>query len=126
MRVAIPVWNGRVSPVFDTATRVAVAEIEMGQVGPVEERAIGEMFPPWRVRALSDLGVEVLICGGISRPLAAMLGAAGVQVVPWVMGEVETILQAYAQGRLPAPQFLMPGRYSQRRRFRGGRGPWWR
>jgi len=126
MRVAIPTWNGRVSPVFDTAVRVVVAEIDRGRVGPREERAIGQTFPPRRVRALSDLGVEALVCGGISRPLAAMLSGVGIRVIPWVTGEVDTILEAFAQGRLPAPQFLMPGRGGRRHRFRGGQGPWWR
>jgi predicted Fe-Mo cluster-binding NifX family protein len=126
MRVAIPTWNGRVSPLFDTATRMAIAEVDGPQIGPFEERPISETFPPWRVRALSDIGVEVLICGGISRPLAAMVGAAGIRVVPWVTGEVQTVLQAYAQGRIPAPQFQMPGRRGRGRRFRGGPRPWWR
>jgi len=126
MRVAIPIWNGRVSPLFDTAARMTIAEIDDGRAHSLEEQAIGETFPPWRARALSDLGVQVLICGGISRPLAAMLAAAGIRVVPWMTGEVETILQAYAQDRLPAPQFLMPGCFGRRRRFRRGRGPWWR
>jgi len=127
MRVAVPVWNGRVSPVFDTAGRIIIANIDGETVGASEEQVIGEMSPQGRVRTLSDLGVQVLICGGISRPLAALAAAAGIRLSPWVAGETDEVLRAYVEGRLSARQFMMPGRCGRRKRFRGGRmRPWWR
>ena len=126
MLVAVPNWNGRVSPLFDTATRLTLAEVSGGRTAITGERLLAGIPPPWRARYLADQGVEVLICGGISRPLAGMLGALGIRVLPWVTGEVSEVLEAFAGGRLPAPQFLMPGCGRHRHRFRHGLRPWWR
>ena len=76
-----------------------------------------------RVQKLSELGVDVLICGALSRPLEAMLTAAGVKVIARICGGVEEVLDAYRTGRLGDPAFAMPGCCGQkRRRHRGGCG----
>ena len=57
MRVAVPIWNGRVSPVFDTAGRVLV--VESGGADTVRtEHALPPGFPMLRVRRLRELGVD--------------------------------------------------------------------
>lgn len=124
MKVALPVWNGRVSPVFDAATRMLI--VEMGEGGEVarREELIGDTLAPRRAWRLRELGVNVLLCGAISRPLSAMLAGAGITVVPFVTGEVEEVLSAYLTGAIAEPQYLMPGCGGRRMRHRGGRGPW--
>ena len=123
MRVAIPVWNGRVSPVFDTAGQVLLVEVEQGSERNRRSEELSGSFPAWRVRRLVELGVEVLICGGISRPLATMLAAAGIRLVPWTAGSVDEVLTAYLGGRLPDPRWLMPGCAGwQRTHEPGGKG----
>jgi predicted Fe-Mo cluster-binding NifX family protein len=109
MRVAIPVWNGRVSPVFDTARQLLVAEIEEGRDPSRTQEELSEGLPLSRARRLADLGVNVLICGAISRPLTTLLAAAGVRVIPWTAGPVEDVLAAYTGGQLPDPRWRMPG-----------------
>ncbi|HTU00328.1 MAG TPA: NifB/NifX family molybdenum-iron cluster-binding protein [Candidatus Sulfotelmatobacter sp.] len=109
MRLAIPVWKGRVSPVFDAAAQVLLVEIEQGCEQKRREEALSEHRPAERVRRLVELGVDVLICGAVSRPLATLLAAAGVRVVPWTAGPIEGVLNAYLAGKLPHPQWLMPG-----------------
>jgi predicted Fe-Mo cluster-binding NifX family protein len=122
MRLGIASWNGRVSPVFDTAAHVLVVDVdEAGEQGRREE-AVREPVPARRVRRLVELGVEVLICGAVSRPLATLLAGAGIQLVPWVAGPVDEVLAAYLGGRLPAPQWAMPGCACQHPGPRGPRG----
>ena len=74
-----------------------------------------------RTRRVTQLGVNVLICGAISMPLETMLVSAGVRVIPHTCGTVEEVLQAFASGRLTDETFLMPGCCGRRRRFRGHR-----
>ncbi len=72
-------------------------------------------------------GVDVLVCGAISGPLAGILTANGMKVVPWICGDVENVFQAFLRGRLSEASFLMPGCCGRRRRFhghRGNRGPY--
>lgn len=120
MRVAVPTWSGRISPVFDVARRLLLADIEDGEEAGREEAAIDDTDLARRAGRMAALGVDVLICGAISRPLEALLVSAGVQVIPGTCGPVEDVLNAFAAGSLQDGAFLMPGCCGRRRRFRGG------
>jgi predicted Fe-Mo cluster-binding NifX family protein len=120
MRVAIPISDGRISPVFDAARRLLLVDVENGRevwrtAQLVEEPELGP-----RARRVAELGVDVLICGAISRPLEAMLVSAGVEVVPQTCGQAENVLGAFLSGQLTEQAFLMPGSCG-RRRLRGDR-----
>ena len=119
MRVAIPTWTGRVSPVFDVARLLLVVDINDGAEVSRNEAIIEETQLVPRTRRVTQLGVNVLICGAISMPLEAMLVSAGVRVIPHTCGTVEEVLQAFASGGLTDERFLMPGCCGRRRRFRG-------
>jgi len=124
MKIALPVWEGRVSPVFDTARRLLLVDCDDAVEVARSEEPLTERLAPRRAARLMDLGANVLICGAISRPLASMLASYGIQVVPFVSGDAEEVLSTYLSGGLRdpniAPRFLMPG--CRRRRFRGHRG----
>jgi predicted Fe-Mo cluster-binding NifX family protein len=118
MRIAIPTWQGRVSPVFDTAQQLLIVEAADGVETGRHVEALRQEMAPQRAARIRELGIDVLICGAISWPLADMVAAAGVELVPFVNGECDHVLAAYLGGRLPSPQFLMPGCCGRRR----GRG----
>jgi predicted Fe-Mo cluster-binding NifX family protein len=120
--VAVPVWQGRVSPVFDTARKLLLAEVEDGKVTNRTEAELRQEALPKRAGEVKDLGVNVLICGAISRPLAAMLAGRGIEVLPFVTGTTGESLDAWRAGRLPGPGLLMPGCGGRRRRCRRGGG----
>jgi len=125
MKIAIPTWNGRVSPVFDTASRLLV--VGAGKDGEYSrfETDISEHFLPSKVMRLTGLGIETLICGAISRPLASMVTTAGIRLIPWISGQVEEVLQAFLSGTLFDLRFTMPGctdRWDMGPRGRHGRG----
>jgi predicted Fe-Mo cluster-binding NifX family protein len=122
MRVAIPEWEGRVSPVFDTASRVLLLQIEDGREAERREAQFLGMPPPLRVQRLVDLKVEVLICGAISRPLSAMCISAGISIIPWVSGPTVDVVKAFLAGALPNPDYTMPGCCGRRIRARRGGG----
>ena len=76
MKIAIPVWQGRISPVFDSSRRILLLDVEAGRVLARSEAQIGGELPQERARRLSELGAEVLVCGAISRPLAELVAQA--------------------------------------------------
>ena len=108
-RIAIPTWNGTVSPVFDTASRLLV--VEVGEEGECSrfETDISEHFLPSKSIRLTGLGIDTLICGAISRPLTYMITTAGIKLIPWISGQVEDVLQAFLTGTLLDIRFMMPG-----------------
>lgn len=119
MRVAVPHWQGRVSPVFDVARNVLVVEIG-GSGDPVrQELALDGDDPRSRAMRLVESGAEVLVCGAISRPMEQAVLAAGIEVIPQTCGEIECVLAAFLDGRLGQGEFLMPGCCGRRRRRMG-------
>jgi predicted Fe-Mo cluster-binding NifX family protein len=118
--VALPVWGGRISPVFDAAGHLLVVEAEGGMEVDRREVPLEDGPLPSRARRLSELGVDVLICGAISRTLVDLLEDAGIKVVPWISGEPDPVLAAYLEGGLPDSGFTMPGCRGTRERRRSG------
>jgi len=128
MKVAIPVWNDCVSSVFDFAHRLLLVGIENGREVERSEVELKAESLPQRAGSLKNLGVDVLICGAISQALACMVTASGIQVLPYVTGSIDDVLQAYLTGQLLKPEFSMPGCWPGARRGFGRRrrGCQWR
>jgi len=127
MKVAIPEWKGRISPVLDEASKVYLVEIKDHRELQRQENTLLPSNPWARAQAIRQLGAEVLICGAVSRQLEAALRSAGIQVICNICGPVDAVLSAFCEGRLEENVFLMPGCCGRRRRFRGGdrRGRSW-
>jgi len=128
MKVALPVWQGQVSSVFDFAHKLLVIELKNGGETDRQEIVLVEQSDPERAAMLKQLGVGVLICGAISRPLAEMINGSGIQVLPFVKGSAEQIINAYKARQLSQPQYIMPGfwpgarrSFRRRRCWKGGR-----
>jgi len=119
MRVAIPHWQGRVSPVFDVAGNVLLVDIVDGKEQARQNVAIDAEQPQARANLLAEHGVTVLICGAISWPLERALFAAGIEVIPQTCGDVGQVVAAFTSGRLRQGAFLMPGCGGRGWRFRG-------
>jgi len=121
MKIAVPVWQGNVSNVFDFAQNLLVVEIENDVETGRNERVLAKQNGLQRVAKLKQLEVNVLICGAISRSLAYMLSSSGIDVLPFVTGSIERILTAYKTGNLSLPEYAMPGCWRGARRGFGRR-----
>lgn len=125
MKVAIPEWRGRVSPVFDVARTLLLVEVKDGGERDRRELHVTAKEPKARADFVGGLGADVVICGAISWRLEMALSAAGVRVISQTCGDVEQVLSAFIAGRLDGEAFLMPGCSRRRHGFlvrgRGGR-----
>lgn len=108
MRIAIPVWNGRVSPVFDVARTIRVTDIDGvgGEPSGFEVHAINSAQPG---STLADLGVDLLVCSAISSPLEAVLWVSGIEVISDICGSPDEITAALAAGDNDLMRFRSPG-----------------
>ncbi len=110
MKIAIPVWEKGISPVFDTASRLLIIEVKDQKEASRFEMALDEQDLARRCVRIRDMGVDILICGAISRPYSRMLIASGIIVIPELSGRAEDVLDAYLKGDLfNSSRFLMPG-----------------
>jgi predicted Fe-Mo cluster-binding NifX family protein len=119
MKLAIPIWEGKVSPVFDTASRLLVLQLEEKEETSRFETPLEPEDLPKKCYRIKGLGVDILICGAISRPFYTMLVSSGTNVIPWISGPAEDVLEAYLKGKLFSAKFLMPGCQRELETFEG-------
>jgi len=119
-KVALTVWDGRVSPVFDVFREALLVDVERGQVVSTETKAVVNDNPLLKIHQLVEGNIDTVICGAISEDLFQELAARGVRVVSFVAGDVDAVLAAFLEGKLPSPELSLPGCSGRqtRRRFR--------
>ncbi len=107
-RIAVSSWQGRVSPVFDVTRQALVAEIHDNQAALRTLLPLPD-DPLAKADTLVAAGVDVLVCGAVTRPLQGRLAQCGIQVHAFIAGDVEDVLAAWLANRLGEPVFAMPG-----------------
>jgi len=122
MKIAIPHWQGRISPVFDVAAHVLIVEIDGARELNRREATFDVEEPRARAAQLVAADTNILICGALSGPLATALSAVDIEVFSHICGDMESVLTAFVEGRLNQDVFLMPGCCGHRRRARAGHG----
>jgi predicted Fe-Mo cluster-binding NifX family protein len=120
VKVAIPVWNERIAPLFDVCRRVSVAEINGDRIVDMTEVGFQQGDPAIKALQLQEMGVSVLICGAISRPVQRMIAARNIQVIPFISGPSPEVIQAWLSGSLSDADYAMPGCCGRRKRCRAG------
>lgn len=122
--LAISVWGDRVSTTLDFARKLVVVETAGGREISRHEVELGEEPVERKARRIRELAVQVVLCGAISQSLAGAILREGVEIIPFVAGDVDNVLAAYLCGRLEDPSFLQPGcRPGARRRWQYGGEP---
>jgi len=125
VRIGVPIWEDRVSPVLDAAERLLVVDVE-GSV--LVRSALRLLDGPHAARVagtIRNAGVDVLICGAVSEEVGRLIASTGTEIVPWVTGPADEVVRAYVDGTLADARYGLPGcrrgMGARRRRGRGGR-----
>ena len=108
MKIAVTVWGNRISPVFDSARTVLVAEVKDNKVVEKRHESIDRDLSPVP-ETLKDMGVSVLICGAISRIPANLIISSGITLIPFVTGNAAQVLTMYLNNDPVPPSCFMPG-----------------
>lgn len=105
MKIAIPIENGRLHYHFGGCREFALVEVDADkklalrtEIVPAPKHRPG-LFPRW----LRELGVQVVIAGGIGRRALANFADHGITVREGVIDSaVEPLVVAYLSGQLTA------------------------
>ena len=108
MKLAIPIWNGRVSNVFDFARKAVIVEFSGAKELARTEVVLSRQGPA-RVVTLRQLGSDTLICGAISRVSASWAAACGIRLFPYVTGNIDEVIEAFKNEQLGSERFVLPG-----------------
>lgn len=108
-KIAVTVWDHRVSPVFDSARTLLIAEFHGDALVDTSYLTFDPDRPLELLQMLQAQKVMVIICGAVSEGPANMLEAAGFELIPFIAGDVHLVLQSYIQGDPLGTEFNMPG-----------------
>lgn len=121
MKVAISIWDGKVSPVLDAARQLLVADIRMGKNISRELVNIPQLNYLQLARFICEHNIDILICGAVSHQLESLLMRHGIDITPWVKGDVDDIIASFEEGRKSRQFHYLPGYKSNWSRRRKGR-----
>jgi predicted Fe-Mo cluster-binding NifX family protein len=109
-RLAIPVFESRVSPVLDSCQRMVVVDIEKGCEIHRQELILDKMTINERIEVMARWGIRKIICAGVSDVMCRFLVSKNIALISGIAGELEKIINAYICKRLNDECFLMPGK----------------
>ena len=109
MKLALTVWEDRISPVFDAARKLMLVEVENRVITKKSYERFDATLSPRLTEKLSEFDISVLICGAISAQPAQMIEAQGIKIIPFIAGNVEKVLASYIKNDFVNSSFLMPG-----------------
>ena len=122
MKIAIPIFRSRLSPVFDWCEQLLIIEKTQNDERRMEV-SLANFSPVERVGFLVESKVTVFIFGVISETLLPVLEVNNIRLIPGVAGRVDEIIEAFFAGDLHLEKYTMPGcRGLRRRQHRFGRG----
>lgn len=95
MRIALTIWKNRVSPLFDSASELLILDTKGHDIIDRQMESFDNESPFLRAGRLEDLGVNVLICGGISTFYMNLIEARNIHIVPFATGTVQEVLERF-------------------------------
>ena len=107
MLLCLACFENRLAALFENSQVFRLYRATGGRFVPDGHLTLPPQEPSEMIAALKSCGVDVLICGAVSGCTRRMLTQAGIEVVAWVRGDLDQVLEAYGNGTLDA--LAMPG-----------------
>lgn len=107
MLLALATYENRLAALFENACEIRLFTREHENIYPAGRHSLPYSDLCARISALTSCGVTLLICGGITGCSRRLLTQSGIDVIPWIGGEVDTVLQAWNKNRLGT--LVLPG-----------------
>lgn len=120
MSLALATYKDRIATLFESLDRFVIIESPLYDIENLHSILISNNSINELLQVLKKNNVKVLICGAISGCIRQMIETQGIQVIPWIKGNIKNVIHAYRTENLFSSAFTMPGCI---RRGRHGR-PW--
>lgn len=104
MRVAITIWENRVSPVADSAGEMLVVDIVGKSIIHRRHERFEDDSLFHRAGKLAELSVSTFICGAISEFYSGLVEGYGIRLIPFARGQVDEVLNGFLSGSLVNPR----------------------
>ncbi len=108
MKVALTVWGNRISPVFESARTLLLAEIDGFRI--MDKTHVScDCQDPRFLDTLKTMNIDILICGAISDLSMRIIAASSIKLIPFVTGNALQVLDFYMNETPVPPAYFMPG-----------------
>jgi predicted Fe-Mo cluster-binding NifX family protein len=119
MKIAIPIFENRISPRLDCAKKILLVKVAEKDKKVILSRETETQTggTSGNIEFYLSNEITVIICGGISIEMQDMLVKHGIRVISWVTGEAQKALDLFIKGKLASGTMLCSGRRLRRWRF---------
>lgn len=107
MKLALAVYEERISVIFDNSSQLLLVSIQDNVVSNSQKINFTALSTGEMIDKLKKESVSILICGAISDFLLYTVENNGIRVIPWISGSVEKVIGAWLAGTLE--DLVMPG-----------------
>ncbi len=115
MKIALTVWEKRISPVFDVASTIALYDKYNGSFHKEIELDFSGTGAFEKVLELAKINTGTIICGAMSRSVSCLAESCGMEVISFITGDEEAVIKAYSEGLITDDSFRMPGCLGKRK-----------
>jgi len=122
MCLALAAFNDRIAALFETANRFVFVDLPLMEPPELKSVPVVTQTLAGMLKQIQENNTTILICGAIHKGMAWNLISAGIQVVPWITGDVTTILTAFQKDALE--NYVMPGCWKGFQRGKRWRRGW--
>jgi predicted Fe-Mo cluster-binding NifX family protein len=109
MKVALLTAQSRVSPVFETTCNWLVINANKNGCSISATYDFNQQSEVEMVNELLAKDIQLLVCGAIPYYLEKLLIDQGCEVLSFIAGDIEEVIQALGCDLLDSPKFKMPG-----------------
>lgn len=108
-KLAVPVWNNRIAPVFDSAFDWLVIEIADNKWRISEELRFETGNYQMKLNSLLDHNFDGMICGALPCRVEGFFTESNCQVHSFICGAIEEVVDEYVLTGHLKERFSMPG-----------------
>jgi len=119
LKIAITIWGNRISPVFDVASTLLVADIDNKMILKKSYISFDPGIPLNLIKTLKDLSISIVFCGAISKKHSDLIIKNDIQLISFVTGNAlkfldnfvhkYTVDPAFSVKQIIDEKFIMPG-----------------
>ena len=110
-RIAITIWGNRISPVFDVASTLLVADIENKMIFHKAYISFDPGIPSGLIKTLKDYKISTVACGAISNKYADLMVNNNIKLISFVTGNALKFLDNFAN-KYSVDKFIMDKKFT--------------
>jgi predicted Fe-Mo cluster-binding NifX family protein len=108
-KIGLTVLGNRIAPVFDVSGTLLVLEIENNSVINKKKEILDAHDINLKFNIMKALGIETLVCGAISRRFQYKAEESGIDLIPFICGNIDDVINSFLSGKPLNIEYSMPG-----------------